>query len=126
MMKDCIFCKIVNKEAPADFIHNDKDVVAFRDINPLAPVHILIIPKEHIEGVQTVEEKHKEILGKILLVARRIAEKKKLKGYKLFFNCGKLGGQDVFHLHLHLIGGWKDLKEYRQWIERRFEEGGVL
>jgi len=91
-MKDCIFCQIADKKVPADFVYEDKDIVAFRDINPVAPVHILIVPKKHIEGVQTVEKKDQVLLGQMFLVARRMAEKEKLKGYKLFINCGKLGG----------------------------------
>ncbi len=125
-MKDCIFCQIADKKVPADFVYEDKDIVAFRDINPVAPVHILIVPKKHIEGVQTVEKKDQVLLGQMFLVARRMAEKEKLKGYKLFINCGKLGGQAVFHLHLHLIGGWQSLDEYHGLIKRRIREGGVL
>lgn len=126
MKKDCIFCQIAKGEIPQNFIYQDKDIVAFADINPLAPVHILIIPKKHIGGIQVVEKKDQRFLGKILLVARQIAEKKKLKGYRLYFNCGKIGGQAIFHLHLHLVGGWKNQKEFRQIIKKRIEGGGVL
>lgn len=125
-MKDCIFCQIIKGEIPTDFVYQDKEIVAFRDINPLAPVHILIVPKKHIKGIQTVEKKDQKILGQMLLVARKIGEQEKLKGYKLFFNCDKLGGQVIFHLHLHLIGGWKSPEEAHQLIKKRIEEGGVL
>ena len=125
-MKNCIFCQIVKGKIPANFVYQDKDLVAFQDINPIAPVHILIIPRKHIVGIQTIQDKDQRILGKMLLVAKKLAEQNKLKGYKLVINCGKLGGQRVLHLHFHLVGGWKDLKKYHQWIEERFREGGVL
>lgn len=110
-MSNCIFCKIIRREIPTKFVWEDEDFIAFRDINPLAPVHILIVPKKHIEGIQAVQKKDEKILGKILLVAQKIAAQEKLQGYKLFFNCGKLGGQVIFHLHLHLVGGWKNSME---------------
>ena len=125
-MKDCIFCKIAKGEIPTKFVYQDKEVVAFPDIEPLAPVHILIVPRRHLEGIQKIKQGDQLLLGKMLLVARKVAEKKKLQGYKLFFNCGKLGGQGVFHLHLHLIGGWKNQKEFSQLLKKRIEEGGVL
>ncbi|OGV89986.1 histidine triad nucleotide-binding protein [Microgenomates group bacterium RBG_19FT_COMBO_39_10] len=125
-MKDCLFCKIAKKEIPSDLIYEDKEVMAFDDINPLAPVHILVIPKEHIEGLQTVKDSHQEILGKLLLTASKIAKQKKLKGYRVFFNCGKIGGQAIFHLHLHLVGGWKDLPEFVELVRRRLGEGGAI
>lgn len=126
MRKDCIFCQIIKKEVPCDFIYEDKDVVVFNDIEPLTPVHILIIPKKHIKGIQTVEKKDQAILGKMLLIARKMAEKEKLKGYRLLVNCGKLGGQGVFHFHLHLMGGWKSHREFGRILKKRLEEGGVL
>jgi len=125
-MADCVFCKIIKGKMPADFIYQDDDLVVFRDTNPIAPVHILIVLKKHVESILKVQKKDQKILGKMVLTARKIAEEQKLEGYKLFFNCGKLGGQLVFHLHLHLIGGWKTLEEYHRWVKRRVEEGGVL
>ncbi len=104
-MKNCIFCKIIKEKSNEDVVYEDDDLVVLNDINPIAPVHLLIIPKKHIEGIQTVEKEDERVLGKMLLIARKMAEKKKLQGYKLFFNCGKLGGQEIFHLHLHLISG---------------------
>lgn len=125
-MEGCVFCKIIKGEIPKDFVYQDADLVVFNDIHPLAPVHILIVPKRHLEGIQTVKEKDQKILGKLLLVAKKIADRKKLKGYKLFFNCGKLGGQIIFHLHFHLVGGWKDSDEFHQLVKKRLMEGGVL
>ena len=125
-MKDCIFCRIVKREIPKEFVYKDDELIAFDDIYPLAPIHILIVTKKHIGGIQTAKKGDQELLGKMVLAAKKIAEKEKLKGYKLFFNCGKLGGQGVFHLHLHLIGGWKTPEEYQQLIKKRVREGGVL
>ena len=117
-MKNCLFFQIVNKKISTDFVYQGKKVVAFRDLKPIAPVHILIVPKKHLEGIQTVEKKDQRLLGEMLLVARKVAEKEKLKGYKLFINSGKLGGQALFHLHLHLIGGWEKTDEYNGWVKK--------
>lgn len=106
-MSDCIFCKIINKEIPAKIVLDEKDIFAFEDINPIAPVHILIIPKEHIQTIDDLEEKHQDLIGKIILTAKNIAREKNISegGYKLLFRVKKHGGQEVDHLHLHLIGG---------------------
>lgn len=102
-----IFCKIINKEIPSEFLYEDDTVIAIRDIAPSAPIHILIISKEHIEGAQFLEAKHQSLIGHMALVANKIAEDLGTKdGYKLIFNCGKKGGQVVPHLHLHLLGGF--------------------
>ena len=107
-MDDCLFCKIIKKENPADIVYEDKDIFAFNDINPAAPVHILVIPKKHIEKLQDIEDNDKELLGKIFLKIKEIAKEKKIdKGYKVQINCGKEGGQLVPHLHFHLLGGFK-------------------
>ena len=108
-MKDCIFCKIIKGEIPTNFVYQDEEIVAFRDIKPVAPVHILIVPKLHIDKLQDVTDNERNLLGKMLLVAKEIAEKEKIaeSGYRIGINCGKKAGQDVFHLHFHLIGGWK-------------------
>ena len=110
---DCIFCKIIKKELPAEIVAEEEKVVAFKDIKPVAPIHILIVPKKHIPSINEVEEKDKELLGEMLIFAKKVAEKYSLteKGYKLVFNVGKGGGQIIFHLHLHLIGGWEKEKE---------------
>ena len=108
-MDDCIFCKIVNGEIPTKFIYQDENLVAFKDIKPIAPVHILIVPKKHISSFREVSEKDREFLGEALLLAKKLAEQEKIadKGYRIGINVGKAGGQLVFHLHIHLIGGWK-------------------
>ena len=102
---DCIFCKIINKEKPADIVYEDDKFLAFNDINPEAPVHILIIPKKHIPSVDHVEIGDKELMGELILVAQKIAREQKIKGYKLIINVGKEGGQVIDHLHLHLLAG---------------------
>jgi histidine triad (HIT) family protein len=106
-MEDCIFCKIINKSIPADIIYEDDELVAFRDLHPLAPVHILIIPKEHISTIDDLESRHEKVAGKMILTAKKIARNEKISegGYKLLFRVKKHGGQEVDHIHLHLIGG---------------------
>jgi len=106
-MSDCIFCKIVAGEIPAEKVFEDDDVLAFADIQPAAPVHILIIPKRHIATIADADEEDAELLGKLILTAKKIAAEQGLSGYKLNFNVGKDGGQVVFHVHLHLLGGWE-------------------
>lgn len=103
---DCIFCKIVRKEVGAEIAYDDSAVMAFTDIHPKAPVHILVIPKEHIESIVHLEADHSDVIAKLIYAAKRIAAEKGLAGYKLVFNVGREGGQAVDHLHLHLLGGW--------------------
>ena len=103
---DCIFCKISKKEVPADVIYEDGDLMAFKDIRPSAPVHILVIPKEHIQSIAHLEGNHRDILAGLIYAAKDLAVKSGLKGYKLVFNVGREGGQVIDHLHLHLLGGW--------------------
>ena len=102
-----IFTKIIKKEIPADIVYEDDRVLAFRDINPVAPVHILVIPKEHIVNVSSAESSHREVLGELLLATATIARQEGLEesGYRIVTNNGLNAGQTVFHLHLHLIGG---------------------
>ena len=104
---DCVFCKIVKGEIPSRKLYEDDDLLGFEDINPAAPVHFLVIPKEHIETLDDVEERHKEMLGKMMLVAVGIARDKGIgaTGYRQIINCRKSAGQIVFHLHLHIMGG---------------------
>jgi len=99
----CIFCKIANKEASAEIIYEDEKAIAFKDINPKAPVHILIIPKKHIPSVNHVETGDESLMGGLILVAQKIARKKKLNSYRLQINVGRPAGQVVDHLHLHLL-----------------------
>ena len=108
MSEDCIFCKIAGKEIQSDMVFEDDEVVAFRDINPQAPVHIQIIPKKHIERVLEIESPEDQALaGKLVSIAGQIAKKEGIadSGYRLVFNCNQDAGQEVFHIHLHLLGG---------------------
>lgn len=102
---NCIFCRISKKEIPAQFVFEDEKFVAFEDIHPKAPVHILVLPREHLASVL---EAKGELLGAVVEIAKKIAAEKKLGGYKLVFNVGPAGGQVVEHLHLHLLGGWRE------------------
>jgi len=106
-MGNCIFCKIIKGEIPSDKVYEDEKVLAFRDINPEAPVHIIIIPKKHIISLNEVGEEDLELLSHILIVAGKIASEHKISktGYRLVNNCGIDGGQTVPHLHFHLLGG---------------------
>jgi histidine triad (HIT) family protein len=109
-MENCIFCKIANKTAASKIVYEDTEVMAFDDNHPSAPVHILIIPKEHIQSIDHLEGNHSGVISKIIYTAKKIAKEKGLKGYKLIFNVGREGGQIVDHLHLHLMGGWNGIK----------------
>lgn len=107
--EDCIFCKIVNKEIPTDLLYEDDQVIVFKDINPLAPVHLLLVPKKHIRSINDLEDADKTVVVDLIMAAKEMAAKMSVdkSGYRLFFNVEKGGGQEVFHLHLHLIGGWE-------------------
>lgn len=106
-MQDCIFCKIAGGEIPTPLIYEDSQVVAFNDLHPVAPVHILLIPRVHIPSFNDVKPEHKELLGRLAWVAGELARRQGIgdKGYRLVMNCGKDGGQEIFHLHFHLLGG---------------------
>jgi histidine triad (HIT) family protein len=106
---DCVFCRIVAGEIPADIVYQDKALVAFRDINPQAPMHILIIPKSHIASLSDITAKHQALMGHIILLARELAEKEGIsdRGYRLSVSTGADGGQLVPHVHFHLLGGRK-------------------
>jgi histidine triad (HIT) family protein len=108
-MADCLFCKIIEKKIPAKIAYEDAKVLAFHDIGPQAPVHVLIIPKEHIPAVDALTENHKELVGHMHLVAQKLAKELKISktGYRLVINNGQDAGQAVAHLHLHLLGGRK-------------------
>lgn len=106
MNKDCLFCKIVAGQIPADKLYEDDEVLAFRDISPQAPVHFLVIPKKHIVGPAFIEAEDELLIGKMLRAAARIAADQGIgDGYRLVFNNGADAGQTVFHLHLHILGG---------------------
>ena len=106
-MSDCLFCKIANHEIPSDIVYEDEKYVAFKDINPQAPIHFLIIPKKHIETINDLEEEDISLIGEMVLLAKKLAKEQKIdeKGYRLIYNCNREGGQMVYHIHLHLLGG---------------------
>ena len=117
-MENCIFCKIVAKQIPADVVHEDEDLLVFKDINPSAPVHLLIIPKKHIACLDEAQDQDALLLGKMLTLAPKIAKQhgcesqlqadgSRIGGYKTLINTGPAGGQVVYHLHMHLLGGAK-------------------
>ena len=108
-MSDCIFCKIINKELPSTIVYEDEQILAFKDINPVTPVHILVIPKKHISNLNEVEPEDEAVIGKIYTVIKQIAKKEGIaeKGYRIIVNCGEDGGQEVGHLHFHILGGKK-------------------
>jgi len=106
-MTDCLFCRIVRRDSPAEIEYEDGDVLAFKDIYPKAPIHLLIIPKRHIASVTEMEAGDTELLGRCLLAARRIGEAKGFgeRGYRVSVNCGPEGGQRVYHIHFHFLAG---------------------
>ncbi len=106
-MAETIFSKIIRGEIPADIVYEDDDVIAFRDINPLAPVHVLVIPKVEIATVNDIQSDQAALVGKMVITAQKIAAEEGIaeNGFRLVINCNEHGGQEVFHLHLHLLGG---------------------
>ncbi|MCK4402435.1 MAG: histidine triad nucleotide-binding protein [Dehalococcoidia bacterium] len=109
MAEGCLFCRIVAGEIPGDIVYQDKEFLAFRDINPQAPKHVIIIPKTHIASLTELTEQQQGLIGRLIILARNLAEKEGIaeSGYRLAVNCGPEGGQVVPHLHFHLIGGRK-------------------
>jgi histidine triad (HIT) family protein len=107
MTDPCIFCKIISEEAKATILYRDEQVTAFRDVHPVAPTHILLVPNKHIESVGTLEAEDEQLIGHLFTVARKLAEEAGISkgGYRLIANTGVNGGQTIFHFHLHLIGG---------------------
>jgi len=122
-MDNCIFCKIIAKQIPANVVYEDDDVLAFKDINPAAPVHLLVIPKVHVATLSDVTDEHTAVLGKMLALAPKLAAEQgvgvstgadgqRSGGFKTLINSGPNGGQEVYHLHLHMYGGerpWRGL-----------------
>lgn len=108
-MDDCLFCKIIKREIPSIKIYEDNEILAFRDINPLARVHVLVIPKKHISSLTELQHEDEAVIGKIYTVINMIAKQENIfdTGFRVVVNCGKDGGQEVKHLHFHLIGGRK-------------------
>ena len=105
---DCIFCKIANNDVLSEKVYEDEKFLAFNDLDPQAPVHVLIIPKEHVKSADEITDKNSDIVGKMFIIAAKIAKEKGLdNGYRIVNNCGEDGGQTVKHLHFHLLGGRK-------------------
>lgn len=104
-MENCIFCKIVDKQIPASVVYEDDKMLCFKDINPSAPVHLLLIPKVHFDSLAHAQEEHQDLLGEMMLRVPKIARDNGLtNGFKTQINTGKGGGQEVFHLHIHILG----------------------
>jgi histidine triad (HIT) family protein len=106
-MKDCIFCRIASGDLEAKLVHEDDDIVAFRDSNPQAPTHVLVVPRRHLATINDLAETDAGLAGRLVLAARRIAAEEGIAedGYRLVLNCNRGAGQSVFHIHLHLLGG---------------------
>lgn len=111
---DCIFCKIITGEIPGKIIYRDAEVIAFYDISPKAPVHFLVVPVKHLPSLREAKNEDNILLGKLLLTTAKITEDLKIanSGYKIVMNNGKDAGQLVFHLHLHVLGGWRKKEEW--------------
>lgn len=108
-MDDCIFCKIIKRELPSTIVYEDDEIIAFNDIEPITPIHILAIPKKHITSLAHMEDGDEKVIGKIYKVINQIAEEKGFKkdGYRVVVNCGEHGGQEVMHIHFHILAGKK-------------------
>lgn len=107
MSADCIFCKIVDGVIPSKKIYEDEDLIVFFDIKPMAKVHFLLVPKLHVETLKDCDNRHQALLGKMLLLAPKLAQEQGMTGFKTLINTGREGGQEVFHLHMHVFGGGK-------------------
>lgn len=108
-MKDCIFCKIINKQIPSEIIYEDDEIIAFKDIEPVAPVHVLVVPKKHISSVMDLSDEDQALIGKIYSVIQKLAVELGIEkdGFRVVTNCGENAGQTVKHIHFHLLGGKK-------------------
>ena len=108
-MADCVFCKIIKKEIPSDIVYEDDRVIAFKDVNPAAPIHILVVPKKHIENLLQVSEEDGDIISYIYKIINKIAIDNNFaqNGFRVIANCGKDSGQEVMHIHFHVLGGRK-------------------
>ena len=108
-MEDCVFCKIIKREIPSDIVYEDERVIAFKDVNPVAPIHILVVPKKHIENLLQVSEEDGDIISYIYKVINKIAIDNNFaqNGFRVIANCGKDSGQEVMHIHFHVLGGRK-------------------
>jgi len=99
---DCIFCKIINKELPTEIIFENNNIIVIKDVNPKSKTHLLVIPKKHIESIKEIKEEDKELMGELLITARKVAEEKELDNYQLHINVGHGAGQIIDHIHMHL------------------------
>ncbi len=108
-MTDCIFCKIVSGAIPCNRLHEDDEVIVFHDIHPIAPVHFLLVPKRHVAGLSDCSSEQEGLLGRMLLLAPKLAKGQGLDGFRTMINTGRSGGQEVFHLHIHVFGGGETL-----------------
>lgn len=108
-MEDCIFCKIINKQIPSEIIYEDEEIIAFKDIEPVAPVHVLVVPKKHISSVMELSTEDQDLIGKIYLSIKKLAVELGVEkeGFRVVTNCGENAGQTVKHIHFHLLGGKK-------------------
>lgn len=104
-MSNCLFCKIIDGEIPATMVYRGIDIVAFRDIHPQAPTHILVVPIKHVESVADIQSGDVDLVGRLVVTAKDIAHNEGLAGFRLVINSGREAGQSVFHLHLHVLGG---------------------
>ena len=106
--RDCLFCQIVRRERPAEFVYEDTSLVAFEDAHPRAPVHLLVVPRKHIRSINDLKDEDRDIIANMIFTARDVARQVGVStsGYKLAFNVERGAGQVIFHLHLHLVGGW--------------------
>ncbi|CAK8720535.1 Histidine triad (HIT) family protein [Candidatus Electrothrix gigas] len=105
MAQDCLFCKIIQGDIPADTLYEDDEVLAFRDIAPAAPIHFLVIPKKHLSGPSAVTEEDEQLMGKLLRIGNQVAQQEGIEQFRLVFNNGAEAGQTVFHIHMHVLGG---------------------
>lgn len=108
-MADCIFCKIVAGQIPSKRVYEDEEVIVFHDIHPIAPVHFLIVPRLHVASLAQCDAEHEGLLGRMLLMTSKLAGEQGLDGYRTMINTGESGGQEVFHLHVHVFGGGETL-----------------
>jgi histidine triad (HIT) family protein len=116
---DCIFCKIVAGQIPSKKVYEDDDVFVFHDIHPIAPVHFMIIPKEHMDSLSHAEPRHQSLLGKMMLLAPKVAREQGLSdGFRTIINTGRGGHQEVFHLHLHITGGDKKVPPMKDTLNK--------
>ncbi len=108
-MEDCIFCKIIKKEIPSNIVYESNDIIAFRDVNPVAPVHILVVPKKHINSLNELLPEDEQLIGRIYTVINTLVKEEEIDktGFRVVVNCGEDGGQEVKHLHFHILGGKK-------------------